>query len=437
MNFKKDNRGIGKSVLIIILAVVAVLAIGGAIFAKNMVKKDPMARLITGYMKIYAQREQRYSMDVSFSLDKENQEVKKLFEQIPAGSFKSSNDQLMDFVSKILPKVGLKYTVIANTKEDPVNIGANMSVLYDSKELAGAGLTARPWEVTVFSNTLLDKPLYMDVKENLKNESGIDISNIKLKEYLDVLYEEDDFTKKFADSKYVEILKEKFKDNLTSEGADKVVLSLNYADSLKVFEDIFNEGAKDEALKNFVMKKFDKLVEVAVKNGDYKLAGLSEEDFKKQAEEGKKQLNDNWESVFTEAAKTYSGETFKDALAQVGDMPIKYTFTFNGDDIVKVDGDMSVQGIGVKFAMAMEKYSTDGFTFADASNSDSLAESFDNYSLMMKLMGKANEILTGDAYKNMEADLIKTAKESLAAEDAAMVEAGLKQASSMAGMGGN
>lgn len=37
----------------------------------------------------------------------------------------------------------------------------------------------------------------------------------------------------------------------------------------------------------------------------------------------------------------------------------------------------------------------------------------------------------------MEADLIKTAKESLAAEDAAMVEAGLKQASSMAGASGN
>ena len=277
----------------------------------------------------------------------------------------------------------------------------------------------------------------MDVKESVNSKVGVDISSIKLKDYFDVLYEEDDFTKKFADSKYVEILKEKFKDNLTSEGSDKVVLNLNYADSLKVFEDIFNAGAKDEDLKNFMMKKFDKLVEVAIKNGDYKLAGLSEEDFKKQAEEGKKQLNENWETIFTELAKTYSGETFKQALAQIGDMPIKYTFTFNGDDIVKVDGDMSVQGIGVKFDMAMEKYSADGFTFADASNSDSLTEDFDNYSLMMKLMGKANEILTGDAYKNMEADLIKTAKESLAAEDAAMVEAGLKQASSMAGMVGN
>lgn len=437
MNLKKDNRGIGKSVIIIILAIVAALAIGGAIFAKNMVKKDPMARLITGYMKICAQREERYSMDVSFSLDKENQEVKKLFEQIPTGSFKSSNEQLMDFVSKVLPKIGVKYTVMANTKEDPVSIGANMSLLYDSKELAGAGLTARPWEVTVFSNTLLDKPLYLDAKESVNNKAGVDISNIKLKDYFDVLYEEDDFTKKFADSKYVKILKEKFKDNIKSEGSDKVVLSLNYADSLKVFEDIFNEAAKDQDLKASIMNKFDKLVEVAVKNGDYKLAGLSEEDFKKQAEEGKKQLNEKWETLLTDTAKTYSGENFKQAVAQVGDMPIKYTVTFNGDDIVKVDGDMSVQGIGVKFATTMEKYSADGFTFADASNSDNLTENFDSTSLMMKLMGKANEILKGDAYKNMEADLIKTAKESLAAEDAAMVEAGLKQASSMAGAGGN
>lgn len=437
MNFKKDNRGIAKSALIIILAIVAALAVGGAIFAKNMVKKDPFARLMMGYMKTYSQRDLKYSMDVSFSLNKENAEAKKLFEQIPTGSFKSSNEQLMDFASKILPKIGLKYSVIANTKEEPVKVGAKMSVLYDNKELADAGVTAKPWEATVFSKALLSKPLYMDVKENIKNESGIDISGIKLKDYLDVLYEEDEFTKKFAESKYVEILKEKFKDNLTAEGSDKVVLNLNYADSLKVFEDMFNEGAKDEALKNFAIRKFEKLAEVAVKNGDYKLAGLSEEDFKKQTEEGKKQLNDNWKNMLTEATKAYSGETFKQALAQIGDMPIKYTFTFKGDEIVKVDGDMSVQGIDMKFAMAMEKYSEDGFVFGEAATSENLKDAMNSYSMVGMLMGKANEILTGDAYKNMEADLIKTAKESLDAEDAAMLEAGLKQASAMTGMGGN
>ena len=434
MNLKRDNRGIAKSMLIIILAIVAVLAVGGAIFAKTMVKKDPFARLMVGYMKTYSQRDLKYSMDVSFSLNKENAEAKKLFEQIPAGSFKSSNEQLMDFVSKILPKIGLKYSVIANTKEEPVKVGARMSVLYDNKELADAGVTAKPWEATVFSKALLSKPLYVDIKENVKNESGIDISSIKLKEYLDVLYEEDEFTKKFAESKYVEILKEKFKDNLTAEGSDKVVLNLNYADSLKVFEDMFNEGAKDEALKNFAIRKFEKLAEVAVKNGDYKLAGLSEEDFKKKIEEGKKELDKNWENILTEAAKAYSGETFKEALAQLGDTVIKYTFTFKGDEIVKVDGDMSVQGIDMKFAMDMEKYSEDGFTFADASNSDSLTESISSpYNLLPTLMGKANEILTGDAYKNMEADIIKTAKESLSAEDAAAIEAGLKQVSGMTG----
>ena len=317
MNFKKDNRGVAKSAVIIIIAIVAALAIGGAIFASVMMKKDPLTRLITGYMKTYGQRDIRYEVDASLSLDKDNAEVKKLFEQIPEGSFKSGNDQIMDFVSKILPKIGLKYNVIVKTNEDPLSIGANMSILYDGKELADAGFTARPWETTVFSKALLNKPLYADYKNQINEVAGVDISNIKLKDYLDVLYEEDDFTKNFASSKYVEILKEKFKNNITSEGSDKVVLSLNYADSLKILEDIFNAGAKDEALKSFVLKKFDKLVEVAVKNGDYKLAGLSEEDFKKQAEEGKKQLSDNWETILTEAAKTYSGEEFKQATAQL------------------------------------------------------------------------------------------------------------------------
>lgn len=46
MNFKKDNRGIAKSAVIIIIAIVAALAIGGAIFASTMMKKDPLTRLI-------------------------------------------------------------------------------------------------------------------------------------------------------------------------------------------------------------------------------------------------------------------------------------------------------------------------------------------------------------------------------------------------------
>ena len=159
MNFKKDNRGIAKSAVIIIIAIVAALAIGGAIFASTMMKKDPLTRLITGYMKTYGQRDIRYEVDASLSLDKDNAEVKKLFEQIPEGSFKSGNDQVMDFVSKILPKIGLKYNVIVKTNEDPLSIGANISILYDGKELADAGFTARPWETTVFSKALLNKPL--------------------------------------------------------------------------------------------------------------------------------------------------------------------------------------------------------------------------------------------------------------------------------------
>ena len=203
-----------------------------------------------------------------------------------------------------------------------------------------------------------------------------------------------------------------------------------------MLQDILNEGAKDAALKTSVLNKFDKIVEAAVKNGDYKLTGLSEEDFKKQVGEAKKELSDNWEKIFTETSKTYSDEQFKQALAVTGDMPIKYTFTFSGDKITKIDGEAAVKGITIKFNTTVDKYSTDGYTFADASNSDDLPTALNSYSLMVTVMGKANEILTGDAFKNMQEDLIKTAKESLAAEDAANIENAFKQLSALSGMSG-
>lgn len=437
MNLKKDNRGIAKSALVIIIVLVVALAAGGVMFAKNMFMSDPMTKLITGYINTYSQREMKYSTELTFSLDKNNAEAKKVFGQIPAGLLKSNSDQLMDFVSKILPKLSIKYSAIANTKEDPVSIGANMSILYDNKELLDGGVTARPWEASIYSKTLLSKPLYSNFTDTLKAASGLDITSIKLKDYLDVLYEQDDFTKNFAKSKYAEILKEKLKDNLKSEGLDKVVLTMNYADSIKLFEDILKEGAKDEALKTSVLNKLDKIIAVAVKNGDYKLVGLSEEDFKKQAEEGKKQLSENWDKILTDMVQVYSGEQFKQYLATTGNMPIKYIFTFSGDSISKIDGETTVQGITIKFNTTVDKYSTDGFTFADASNSDDLTTALNGYGLMGTVMGKANEILTGDAFKTMKEDLIKTAKESLAAEDATIIETNLNQLSALSGMSGN
>lgn len=437
MNLKKDNRGIAKSALVLIIVLVIGLVAGGAIFAKNMFMSDPMTKLITGYINTYSQREMKYSTELTFSLDKNNAEAKKAFGQIPAGLLKSDSDQLMDFVSKILPKLSIEYSAIANTKEDPVSIGANMSILYDNKELLDGGVTARPWEASIYSKTLLSKPLYSNFTDTVKAASGLDITSIKLKDYLDVLYEQDDFTKNFASSKYAEILKEKLKNNLKSEGMDKVVLTMNYADSIKLFEDILKEGAKDEALKTSVLNKLDKIIAVAVKNGDYKLVGLSEEDFKKQAEEGKKQLSENWDKILTDMVQVYSGEEFKQYLATTGNMPIKYIFTFSGDSISKIDGETSVQGITIKFNTTVDKYSTDGFTFADASNSDDLTTALNGYGLMGTVMGKANEILTGDAFKTMKEDLIKTAKESLAAEDAAIIETNLNQLSALSGMSGN
>jgi len=437
MNLKKDNRGIAKSALVLIIVLVIGLVAGGAIFAKNMFMSDPLTKLISGYINTYSQREMGYSSEMTFSIDKDNAEAKKLFAQIPAGAFKSNTDQLMDFASKVLPKLSVKFSAITNTDKDPVNFGANMSVLYDSKELVDGGVTVRPWEVSVYSKSLLTKPLYSNLADTVKSSTGLDISGIKLKDYLDVLYEQDDFTKNFAKSKYAEILKEKLKDNLKSEGLDKVVLTMNYADSIKLFEDILKEGAKDEALKTSVLNKLDKIIAVAVKNGDYKLVGLSEEDFKKQAEEGKKQLSENWDKILTDMVQVYSGEQFKQYLATTGNMPIKYIFTFSGDSISKIDGETTVQGITIKFNTTVDKYSTDGFTFADASNSDDLTTALNGYGLMGTVMGKANEILTGDAFKTMKEDLIKTAKESLAAEDATIIETNLNQLSALSGMSGN
>lgn len=434
-----EKKVFGRSKIVLLLLVVAVLAVGGTVFANTFLKKDPFTRLMMGYMNLYTQRTQRYEADMSFSVDKENPKVKEAFNKIPMGKLNSSSEQFLDFVSKVLPKAGIKYSAIVNTKDDPLCAGAKFEVMYDNKALFDAGGTIRPWDVTVYSNSLLSKPLYMDLGGKIRESSGIDLSAIKIKDYIDVLYEKDDFTKNLYKSKYVDILKEKLKDNLKAEGSNKIVLNLKYSDTLKLYHDILAEAAKDTALRDFVVRKFEKIAEVAIKNGDYKLAGVSEEEFKNQVESAKKQFADNWENMITEINENYGMEKYDKVPENVANMPVKYVFSFNGDTIDRVKGEISVDGITANFDINMQKYSTDGFIFGNAAESDSLESAMSNngMSLLPNIAENAGKILKSDAYEIMKKGIIDAAKESLSKEDAARIEDNFNQLLALSGMMGN
>ncbi len=436
--FKKDNRGIGKGLVVVIIAIIAVIAAGGFIFAQTLLK-DPFTRLMSAYAKMYSERQQNVTVDMSVSLDKENAELKKLLETVPDDlGIESSKEQVVDFISKVLPKFTLRYGAMANIASDPVEFGTNVSLLYDGKELIDAGAAFKPWEVTISSKSLLSKPIYGNFSEDINTAVGADVSGFQIGKYIDIIYEKDDFIKSFGKSKYVEILKTALKEKLTAEGSNKIILNITQQESIDLLVSLLNEAAKDEALKNSVLAKYDKLAALVISSGDYKLTGISEEEFKKNMEEGRKELADNWEKAVTELAGTYTSAEFKSAMEIVGNPAFRYVFTLENDMIKAAEGEFTMSGLTVKYASSFEKFTRDGYTFGTADNSYDLKGlvdgSGDAMGVALDALSKVSAVLTGDAYKSMESDITSAAKESLSAGDAQIVEEALKNLLNMTSM---
>ena len=403
-------------VIIGIIVALAVIA-AASFFLVRQIFSNPMDRLVSAYMNMREDRKQSMDMTVSFAIDKDSESLKDFYRLLEENDTSSSGEQIVDFLSRILPNFKLKYSAAADTESNDFKAGFQMDILYKDKSLADAGFILNGWEANLTSKTLLSKPLYLNIGK-LAKEEGVNLSKLDLKPYFDILHEEDDFIKNFTKSEYVKVLKEELKDKIKAEG-DKITFKLNAKESLNIYRKLIKIAANDETLKDSVLNKFDKLADIVIENKDYEIFGLSKEAAKITIKAIKSNLKVNWEDFLTELSERLlesdSMEVIEDANTET-----EYIFYLNGGKITKFAGTSNLNGISATVVGEYKKFDEEAVR-VEKEGADDLGKILSEGSSDINsdiISNLSEKVLGGSAFGDMTDDIKKVAKETLSKEDA-------------------
>lgn len=413
-----------------LILLVAVL-VGGGFFFYQKVFGNPLNQLLLGMNEIYKEKGAFTVSEVSFEVMEENKDVKKVLTKFVEAGVESSEEQLYDYLSAVLPNFKIKYSTGVSAKPEDINFGVKFDLLYKDKSLIDLLYHVKPWEARVASEKVLSKPIYFDIAKFVKTMSGgmTDLSKFSLKEYLEILYEKDEFTEGLKDSEYIKIIREVLEDKITKQDS-KFELTLSNKENVEMMKRFFSVGKTDEKLKNSVISKVTKILNLATERKDYELFGLSKEEFSRYSSMAKVQLETGFSVALSEAEKIYDSPEYLKALNEMDDVAIKYVFTMSGKKISEVESSANLGGILLKvhtkygeedsyLKTVKEKSGEDVIDLSNVQEDPLSAMSF----VTETLSNFDKQVLKGEAFGLLSEDFKTQAKEKLSVEDAAKIVA--------------
>lgn len=438
---KKTSGKVGLIIALIIL--LAAVAVGAAVFVfKPFSSKDPFDRLMLANYEQWKSRQFNLHTDVSISIDENSSEIKAALKNAAMVGVRaaSGDEEILNFISKILSKYKLQYNVVGDFKKSPAKLGVELKALYDNKELLDASYKLQPWELSIHSQTLLSKPIYLDIAAMIGEQIGVDLSKVDLIPYLDILFEEDEFIKAIPKSEVVKLMREELAlksktpklKNMGSEKidldgtmitADKIRLEMTYQEMTDMSNKLMKALIKDPLFKKSLLDKVDKLFKKAIDTGDYKLFGMEEAAFTQIAEEIKSGL----ELEYNQLAESFSSELMNtpnfmdEEVKTLLSKPIIYDYYLVGNEIKQVSTSLDINGVSLNMDIEMLDFKDTDFTIP------SLAESYDFGSIMAGnvdelvhdiIVNVEKNLITGKNFDAMLTDIKVLADENLKTQDA-------------------
>lgn len=411
------------------LILLVALLVGGGYFFYQKVFGNPLNQLLIGMAEMYEEKEASVVSEVGFEMMDESKDMKKALAAFSELGVTSNEEELYGFLAAVLPNFKLKYAANVSMKPEDVKVGVKFDVLYKEKPLVDLLYHVKPWELRIGSEQVLSKPIYMDVAKLVKTVSGgmTDLSKLELKEYLEILYEKDEFIDGLKGSEYIKIVREMLEDKVTKEGS-KLVLTLNNKENAEMVKKLFEVAKSDEKLKKFIVTKVTKILDLAAKRKDYELFGMTKEEFSAVSSIAKVQIDTNFENVLTEITKVYDSPEYLKAMNEVEDVAMKYVFTMSGKKIKEIDSSANIGGVlmkvhtmyGEKNAYLKEVEAKSGADVYDLSNVQE--DPFSALSIATESLSNFDKkVLKGEAFKAFSEDAKSHAKEKLAEADAAKV----------------
>lgn len=410
-----------------LIILVAVL-VGGGYFFYQKAFSNPFNQLLIGMNEFYTSREFSSVSEITFTIDENGKDGKKIFESWGESEMQSSNEQIFNFLSAVLPNFKIKYASSASTKSDNIKASVSLDLLYKDKSLVDILYAVKPWDVRIASKSLFEKPIYLDLNKLAYNLSGtVQLEKLHLSDYMDVLYEKDKFTEGFKDSKYMKIIKEEMGKKVVKEG-NKIVLTLTNKENNDLAVKLLGVAKTDEALKKSVVDKVNKILTIMDEKQDYLALGLAKEQFGMMSSLVKVQVEKGFTDFLAELEKVYTSPEYLETLKNAEDIAIRYVFTMNGKKISELETSANLNGLLMK---VVTKYSdSDAYIkevedkpvsdLVDLSNFQE--DPFGSLGFITDAATRFNDnVLNGEGFKAMAEDFKTNAKEKLEAEDAAKI----------------
>lgn len=453
-NFEsKPKKKFNKLALVISLVVLLVAIGAGAaiLIFKPFRSKDPVKRLMIASLHNMKNKQAKVRTELSFKIDPDDPQLRAQASYfISYLGLSSSPEQVTRFLSDTFSKYKLQYNIAIDFKKSPLKLGAEVNFLYNDKQLINGGCKFRPWETSLYSDSLLSKPIYMDLGKLFREKQGIDINNVDLSPYLDILLEEDEFIKGLPKSEYVKFLSEelgvgtsdanlkyypneKVNFNGKTIRADKISLTITTKEYFQLLEGLLDVMAEDSEFQEFLIKKAEKILDRLLETGDYVLFNFKEEAIslvkRNLSVEDCKAYLENKKLEIESYLKLMESYELNDITKKSLNEPMMIDYYLVGDKLKKAEMTFKVNGVDIHLNTEMLNFKSSDVDFPSAE---------DSYNMEDILNGNINEIYMDVVSKfislgssensgvlGMIEDIKNKAREYLGEEDVEKIERSL------------
>ncbi len=420
----------------IIAAVVVVLIAVTAFALPNITgmfaKMDPATHLLYASKNMADAEKVNATVDVSVVLKSEG------IQKMTGNAEVEDAVALVDYANSILENFSLKYdmTYAQKKMEIPSYFDYDMSIEYREDPLLNIAMIFEPWKLAMGSEQLHEKMFSFDIEKFLEEVlavEGIDIDDIDINKYVDILLNtEDDIYKAVVDNsdQYIVLLIDYLEENiqeledgtLTVEYNGKseelkvtrYLLSLDMISYIEKFNEALKLAKDDQNLNALIKDRMFKVVDELIESGDYLMIpdlGLegTKEEVRAEFEESKDDFDEWYYGAFDEMIEVY--EAINEQELSELDMSYDMTYSIDKNDMVR----------GIEVKLTSEIYDIIENVTINALNDDVVIEAVDyentidvielseDYDLMGEVSREVmnnlvEKVLSGDALNNLMMD---------------------------------
>lgn len=406
-NIFKNNKGKGAIAIISIVTILIVACFAGfAIFSYNV---DAATKTMLAVMNISKNKKIAAETITTLKFNKDS-------DLLTSYVFpNSTSEQKLEFFNKILSKLKYRNIIVQDLSENPIYIGMNLDLLYNEKELADLGISITPLEIVGFSKSLLGEKIFYPLSKELKNFSGVDLSQINFTKYIDVLYKEDSFQKNLKDTEYFKKTKDFIEKHSTHMVSDSIVMEVTIKDLFSFYKDLISIAKDDNKLQESVINKVNEILKLAEEDKDYELLGFSKETFDTVAGRIKTDIEKNWKEGINALAEQLNELNEEQSLSLANDIKYKITMLFSGMELKSTVVEFNMYGMEITSSSTILDNKKDYRLSSDANSVE-----FKNQSIMdiVNTNKILENLLSSEGYEEFSKDVVEIAKEHLNEKDA-------------------